>query len=88
MVADLGFGFRCSWSDYRGWRTRNPNEPRPSMHWRDFPDLAAAQRECERQRIDGMTACISAVPPPRPGLKRREKLPPGPWPVQHRALYT
>ena len=73
---DFGLGWRCSWQDFRGWRTRDVKEPRPPLRWADFGDRADAERECRLQRAAGLTACVSAVPPPkRRGSGPKSRLP-------------
>ena len=62
---DHGLGYRCSFQDFRGWRTRDVREPMPPVHVADFADRADAERECRLQRAAGMTACVSAIPPPK-----------------------
>jgi hypothetical protein len=71
MSEAIPLGWRCSWQDYRGWRTRNPKEKVPPVHLRDFATREEAQCECRIQRAAGMTACVSPVAYPKP--KRKHK---------------
>lgn len=83
VVNDFGLGWRVSFQDYRGWRTKDIKEPHPPVHVLNFGLREDAERECRLQRAAGMTACVTPVPLPRATRRVREKLPSGPWPIAH-----
>jgi hypothetical protein len=85
---DFGLGWRCSWQDFRGYRTRDVREPMPPVRISDHASREDAERECRLQRAAGMTACVSAIPPPRHrgnGPKSRLPMVAGTiWPTAHK----
>lgn len=84
-MTDHGLGWRVSWQDYRGWRTKDVKEPKPPVRFRDFMELADAERERRIQRAAGMTVCLTPILPPKSRRGRYTKLPPGEsWPVRYR----
>ena len=62
--------WRCSWQDYRGWRTADLEQPRPELHVKDFDTIEEANREARGQRHAGMTVCVTATPKPRSARPR------------------
>jgi len=87
-MEDYRLGFRCSFQDFRGWRTRDIREPMPPVRISDHADRADAERECRLQRAAGMTACVSPIPPPKrrgDGPKSRLPMVAGTiWPPAHK----
>lgn len=82
-MTDHGLGWRCSFQDYRDWRTKDIREPVPPVHVLNFRSREDAERECRLQQAAGMTACVTPVPQPRATRHVREKLPAEPWPISH-----
>lgn len=66
--------WRCSWQDYRGWRTADLEQPRPVVQVKDFGTLEEANVEASLRRAAGMTVCVSPTPDPRRG-RRRSRFP-------------
>ncbi len=83
-MSEIFLGWRCSFQDFRNWRTADLREPHPPIRWADFPTREDAEREARIQRQGGMTACVSLVPAPKHGTGRRRSKLPLDLPVQHR----
>jgi hypothetical protein len=66
--------WRCSWQDYRGWRTADLKQPRPEVQVKDFATREEADREARIQQSAGMTTCVSPAPEPR-SVRRRSRFP-------------
>jgi hypothetical protein len=62
--------FRVSWQDYREWRKTNLNQPRPPIETKDFETKVAADAYANVLRNEGLTACVSPVPPPKVRRKK------------------
>ena len=65
--------YRVSWQDYRGWRERDPSEPRPALYFRDYPTRAEAESEQRLQRLAGMTVCLVEMDPLAPPKRTRAR---------------
>jgi hypothetical protein len=62
--------WRCSWQDYRSWRTADLEQPRPEVQIRDFGTIEEAQTEAALRRAAGMTVCVTPAPDPKRGRQR------------------
>lgn len=57
--------WRCSWQDYRNWRSSDIVEERPGIYFRDFDTQEEARAAASPLRVAGMVVSVGPTPPPK-----------------------
>lgn len=66
--------YRVSYQDFRGWREAEPDEV-PEVLTEDFEERGAAEAFKNVLASNGLTACVTQLPPPLAKVKHQDRTP-------------